>query len=564
MTQPGLFSHAEASSISDILGTMTNLTPKLADRRAEVRRSALWAAYGDALGWISELTDEAGLDRRTAGASLCRPVEWKRKIGGYGGVTVRLPQGCYSDDSQLRLATCRAIRPGGFDVEAFAKVELPVWLSYALGGGKSTSAAATNLVKPKVAWFANTFKGWTRSGGNGAAMRIQPHVWAAPTPRDAESFIFDVVRNAVCSHSHPSGLMGAVLHALALAHVMATGRHPSPEEFFAAVEVVANLPRMLRDDIEVGSYWRAAFEREAGAFAEAWARMVEECREAIRTAAEDGAGADGEGRYAGIVDRLRLRDPARRGSGMLTAVAATALTWCETRPEEALRIAANAIGTDTDTIATMSGAILGIVATVEPPVEVLDAALFRSEADRLAEIAAGGRPRSHQYPDLLHWTAPKTRADTVTLSQEGDIQVRGLGYVVRERSEPIASPKGDFCWQWLELETGQTLLIKRRRILAREEQPRGSWPVPPTGDTVGEHAADTRRVEDSHAAIQREVPEDTAKWRESSLDLQRALDYLDKHKDDDGKVGSALRQVVKRGTKGQIAAFTAALIDYLR
>ena len=90
-----------------------------------------------------------------------------------------LPAGCYSDDTQLRLATGRAIRPDSFDVEAFAKVELPVWLGYALGAGKSTSAAALNLSKPRTSWFANTFKGWTESGGNGAAMRIQPHVWAA-------------------------------------------------------------------------------------------------------------------------------------------------------------------------------------------------------------------------------------------------------------------------------------------------------------------------------------------------------------------------------------------------
>ena len=42
-----------------------------------VTRSALWAAYGDALGWISELTDAAGLTRRTGGASLDKPLAWK-------------------------------------------------------------------------------------------------------------------------------------------------------------------------------------------------------------------------------------------------------------------------------------------------------------------------------------------------------------------------------------------------------------------------------------------------------------------------------------------------------
>ena len=79
-----------------------------------------------------------------------------------------------------------------------------------------------------------------------------------------------------------------------------------------------------------------------------------------------------------------------------------------------MRIAANELGTDTDTIATMAGAILGAATEADPPVEVLDADLFRSEADRLAEIAGGGKPPNHAYPDLLHWSAPMIRADAGT------------------------------------------------------------------------------------------------------------------------------------------------------
>ena len=92
----------------------------------------------------------------TGGAPLDKPIAWKRRIGGRSGVTVTLPRGCYSDDTQLRLATGRAIRSDGFDVEAFAKVELPLWLSYGLGGGKSTvplprsSAERTGVVEQQV------------------------------------------------------------------------------------------------------------------------------------------------------------------------------------------------------------------------------------------------------------------------------------------------------------------------------------------------------------------------------------------------------------------------------
>src|ERR1700722_2618082 len=105
--------------------------------------SATWAAYGDALGFITELADEERVRHRTNGVAVNAPVEWNRKIGGQFGLSLKLPAGTYSDDTQLRLATSRSIRGDGtFDVEAFSKVELPIWLSYSLGAGLGTKAAA--------------------------------------------------------------------------------------------------------------------------------------------------------------------------------------------------------------------------------------------------------------------------------------------------------------------------------------------------------------------------------------------------------------------------------------
>ena len=573
MTAPKSFPGASVPNTDEAPRQAQGARANFAGHGAKIRRSALWAAYGDALGWISELTDEAGLKRRTAGAPLCRPIKWTRRIGGRSGVATSLPQGCYSDDSQLRLATSRAIRPDGFDVEAFAKVELPVWLSYALGGGKSTSAAAEHLAKPKAPWFANTFRGWTRSGGNGAAMRIQPHVWAAAAPDNAESFLPDVIRNAICTHSHPTGLMGAVLHALALAHTVATGRHPSPAQLLEATKVAATLPEIMQSDFEVGSYWRAAFERESGTFDEAWAQAVTECREAIQAASMNKSNTSGADRYAGIIDNLGLRDPSRRGSGMLSAVAAVGLIWCETQPEEALRIAANAIGTDTDTIATMAGAILGVAADVEPPVEVLDANLFRSEANRLAEIACGGRPQSHRYPDLLYWSAPRARADTLVRSKDGSLYVRGLGRA-EAVSEPIPSPKDSFKWQWIKLEAGQTLLVKRRKDLVCDHEKSGVFSerqsrnsMPPAASTPSDLSPDVQRTDNTDqpdATAPEMTPKKSLEHSKRPRDLQPVLDYMEKNKHNPENMVAALRKVVNTGTRGEIAAVTVAFIDLLR
>ncbi len=239
MNEPDLISRLD----SDREPTAPNMRDEtLSERRTRIQKSSLWAAYGDALGWISELTDSTGLSRRTRGRPLNEPMAWKRRIGGRSGVTATLPRGCYSDDTQLRLATSRAIRSDGFDVEAFAKVELPVWLSYGLGGGRSTSAAAAQLSRSSSTWWRNRFKGWTRSGGNGAAMRIQPHVWASRAPERPDSYLLDVVRNAVSTHSHPTGLMGAVLHAQCVAHAMVFGKAPSPDDLREVMAVTEKLP----------------------------------------------------------------------------------------------------------------------------------------------------------------------------------------------------------------------------------------------------------------------------------------------------------------------------------
>ena len=127
MTEQRLFDNGELLSESASIQHSPGPGLGKLSQGDQVRRSALWAAYGDALGWISELVDQKGLNRRTQGEPLRQPIGWKRRIGGRAGVTVDLPVGCYSDDSQLRLATARSIRPDGFDVEAFSKVELPVW-----------------------------------------------------------------------------------------------------------------------------------------------------------------------------------------------------------------------------------------------------------------------------------------------------------------------------------------------------------------------------------------------------------------------------------------------------
>lgn len=114
---------------------------------------------------------------------------------------VELPAGCWSDDTQLRLSVSRAISNHGFDVECFARIELPVWTSYALGAGRASIKAARNMEKGKQPWHVQYFPGWFNAGGNGAAMRIQPHVWSSPGLNG--EYMRDVIIDSVCTHGHP-------------------------------------------------------------------------------------------------------------------------------------------------------------------------------------------------------------------------------------------------------------------------------------------------------------------------------------------------------------------------
>src|ERR1700733_5725153 len=178
-----------------------------------IQNSMLWAAYGDALGFITELANTENIRKRVGSNTVSKTVAWKHKIGGMWGAEIELPAGCYSDDTQLRLSTCRAIGGDGkLDIEAFAKVELPVWLAYSLGAGRGSKAAAANIIRSDVNWFSNFFDKETAnyfmSGGNGAAMRIQPHVYAASDRSKFDVILKDVIRNTITTHGHARGILG--------------------------------------------------------------------------------------------------------------------------------------------------------------------------------------------------------------------------------------------------------------------------------------------------------------------------------------------------------------------
>ncbi len=526
-----------------------------AERAARTQGSMLWAAYGDALGFISELVDRKGLERRTQGAALDHLMIWTRRVGGRFGVDVSLPAGCWSDDTQLRMAVSRSIDSHSFDVETFARIELPVWLSYALGGGRASKAAAKNLGKPSSLWHANTFAGWADAGGNGAAMRIHPHVWAS---RDLDGdYMLDVIADSVCTHGHPRAIVGACFHAATLAHCLRSGTVPDADTCMDIAARVDDTVRLIKDHPTLGPTWSGLWEQEVGRpLNEVWRITIDELRCAI-SSASTGVRIDDnvDAVYAGTVERLGLGARGQQGSGILTTVAAVVLAATASKAHECVVAAANAIGTDTDTIASMAGALVGACdATADPPEEPLDSTYLRSEADRLVAISQGAQADRHPYPDILTWSAPHTQADALVIDN-GSLAVEGLGQVSRLDADPMYTPRKDFAWEWVTTKFGQTLLIKRRpRIKPRAVGNDLAPPAEPRKQRTRSARRPSGHATDGIAP----APLDRG------VNIDAAIQYAREQIADNAALGYTVRRVARDGTVSDLEELVSVLREDLR
>lgn len=432
-----------------------------------VVRSAIWAAWADALGFPLELRGGRG---RKSTRPVTEPIRWKRRVGGRFGPEIDLPAGTYSDDTQLRLAVCRCLRGRwGFDVEAFSTIELPVFLAYELGAGRGTRAAVHWLERPGVRWSSNFYEGqsgrYVDGGGNGAAMRIQPHVWATPDFQ-ADSYLRDVLRNAVITHGHPRAIVGAAFHSLSLGTVLRTGQIPASHVWDDMARYLERIPTLMASDETLAERWLPLWERaQRCAWSTAVMETVKELRGLLNRASRavpDRNGRQIDETYASVARELGGLDPKTRGAGTVSAVLALWVARSGARdPAGALAVAANLGGSDTDTVATMAGALLGAVTETDPPGELLDRELHAREAERADRLRNREPVDDFPHPDPLHWRPPPTLSDVVGMT-DGKLAVAGLGPGDALDEPKIGKGRETVGWQWLRLSFGQTVVIKRR------------------------------------------------------------------------------------------------------
>jgi ADP-ribosylglycohydrolase len=260
------------------------------------------------------------------------------------------------------LAVARSISPAGdFEPETFAYGELPLWLHYERGGGKSVKAAARSLIRKKNDWLHNFYKvgqlDYRRAGANGAAMRNLPITLASLS--NEQRLIRDSIYNAVITHGHPRAILGSALFALATRYVL-TAADAGDRRFMlqSLHEGMESSTRVLTGDSRMLDWlarWGDHTSSQAESFREILASTLDETHrylkainEFIRHPAED---------YYKFVGAF---SPETRGSGISTVCAALLLFLQKNNnPRDAIYVPVNLVGSDTDTIAGFLGALLG-------------------------------------------------------------------------------------------------------------------------------------------------------------------------------------------------------------
>lgn len=365
----------------------------------------LFGAVGDSLGWPTEFLSTRGRRRPPFSFPVRDFVRWRKMVGGrWWGYLEEIGPGEYSDDTQLTLAVARSInRDGQFQPETFAYSEMPLWLHYERGGGRSVKAAARNLLRRQSAWDNNFFRtsavDFRSAGANGAAMRMGPI--ALTCVGSEEKLIADAFLNTVITHGHPRAIFGAILIGLAIRFELLANEH-APPSLELADYLLDSLPAartFIRQDKRAQDWidrWQRRKPELREPFLETWDRVQTEVEGYLSIVDTFGSGDQRE-----YYERIGALNPQTKGSGTSSVCAALFqyLKPDETPLEKVLG-AVNTLDSDTDTIAAFVGALVGARSGLgglpsELTDKVQDREYLLRMGSRLNAIAAGASPTDH-------------------------------------------------------------------------------------------------------------------------------------------------------------------------
>ena len=451
-----------------------------ADRASSVigraEGSLLAAAVGDALGWPVE--PRGG---RVGGTRDLEPslefTAWDRREGGRFAPFVRhVPAGTYSDDTQLTLAVARSVLGGERWWAHLTEVELPVWTLYELGGGGAVTRAAKAWERGISPWSPDLKladrRRYFEAGGNGVVMRIAPHAIAAADDESFELAAAHIVADGAATHGHPRALVGALAAGYAVWRAMRwIGKLNYGELIDETLRHTADWVRLPEFEIWATDWQASADDSLDSDYVAVWDRTVEEMLgllETARLAMQRGSLA----RDSDVLDELGAYQKDGSSGTRTAAVALYLASRYVAQPTAGILAAAYARKTDTDTIAAVTGALLGAMTGsdwLRPIVAGLqDAAYIRRLA---AELARNVEPESR----FDRWQPPCHRVrsqvfkalEQIDPQTQIDLPVFGRAHVERVEEHPTQSANLIRTW-WLETQEGQRLAITRIRKLPKD------------------------------------------------------------------------------------------------
>lgn len=335
--------------------TMTSIPSKL----DKCTGAMLASAIGDALGWPNEFRFSTSSKRLKVNDFF---IEWSKRCGRYPSYDEKILPGEYSDDTQMILSVARSIIAGDWENIFFSK-ELPFWLEYERGGGRALKKAAMSYKKGIKPWQTNYPHDYFSAGGNGAVMRILPHVITTAKGSNIDELMTNTIKDSIITHGHPRAILGATCYAYALDYLL---RKESVLEYGELVTAIIDGQNVWGafPDQSAFDTWREVAVRASGYdYMDEWdstlIKMLKQF-DFIKIALKKGLMLDDKE----VLTSLECFGKTK-GAGDVTIWAAIYFaSKYANNPVLGIKAPAFLFGADTDTIASISGGLLGMLCGV--------------------------------------------------------------------------------------------------------------------------------------------------------------------------------------------------------
>lgn len=433
------------------------------------------SAIGDALGWITEFEkNQESLIKKFGTERIENFFPWKKTVGGrFYGFTDNIKAGSYSDDTQLLLAVARSVkRDGSLDHTYFAKTELPNWLDYARGGGRTVKTAADKIQRKSIKWFNNfyTFKvngenyDYKQSGANGAAMRVLPIALA--NLGNLEKIKEEIFCNSIITHGHPRAILGAMLYGYAVNQIIVFRAEDFKWESYLT-QIGLDLPKKFElsflNKIEIEEWIKQWNKSSDHSFESAYIETALEAQNLLRLI------------YVSIKQNLPVQetlkkigcfDTATKGSGITTVIAGIYLaTKFHNKPLEAILEAVNALGSDTDSVAAFTGGLVGALhgQSIIPDKwkSIQDMEYLGKIAEGLLAISEDRHEENIKSSSLNLELLNDPKKDNYTIGQEIEFVPLGKGTVVGiDRQNTLTKGKYNLLID-AKMDIGQSILVTK-------------------------------------------------------------------------------------------------------